>query len=397
MNRDSNRIVFLDWLRVIACFMVMLVHACEAFYFDAEGHTAFASLADARWVSWMDAPCRSSVPLFVLASSFLLFPLKRSTGDFFRRRFVRVIIPFVVWSFVYIFWNGFSGGRFDWSAIGSNLGRLCFNFPMTTGGHMWFVPMLLGLYLLMPLLSPWAEKASEKEVRGWLLVWLFTTTFPFLRKLWSFLFATGADPTTGMLWSHVYGLGDFGNIPFLWGECGWNGFGTFHYVSGFFGYLLLGLWVRKFLPELNWRKTLAWCVPLWLVGYAIVGGFFYFRIPFERGFPQASPYALAVDLEMSWEFCTLGVALTTVAYFLVIRKFTADGWFYARVVRPMSEASYGTYLMHMLFLSPFAALYRQHLPTPVTIVVTAVSAYACAMATSVVLRKIPKIGPYIAG
>ena len=33
----GNRVVFLDWLRIIACFMVMLVHTCEPFYFDADG------------------------------------------------------------------------------------------------------------------------------------------------------------------------------------------------------------------------------------------------------------------------------------------------------------------------------------------------------------------------
>lgn len=30
--KPTERIVFLDWLRVIACFMVMIVHACECIY-----------------------------------------------------------------------------------------------------------------------------------------------------------------------------------------------------------------------------------------------------------------------------------------------------------------------------------------------------------------------------
>ena len=28
----GNRVVFLDWLRIIACFMVMAIHAAEPFY-----------------------------------------------------------------------------------------------------------------------------------------------------------------------------------------------------------------------------------------------------------------------------------------------------------------------------------------------------------------------------
>ena len=29
---ERERVVFLDWLRVIACFMVMAIHSAEPFY-----------------------------------------------------------------------------------------------------------------------------------------------------------------------------------------------------------------------------------------------------------------------------------------------------------------------------------------------------------------------------
>ena len=366
---DGKRIVFLDYLRVIACFMVMLVHACEQFYFDAEGHFFLASLSDARWVVALDSCVRAAVPLFVLASAYLLFPVTRPTGEFFRRRLVRVAVPFAVWCCVY---NAYFHG---------NWGEMLFNFPMGTGGHLWFVPMLLGLYLLMPLLSPWAEKAGEKELRGWLLVWLVTTTFPYLRKLWSALYG---DPS-------------FGAVPFLYGECPWNAFGTFQYVSGFFGYLLLGLYFRKFAENNNLFKHTAISVPIWLVGFAAVALPFYCRIPCADGFPVTRPYATAVDLEMSWEFCSTGVALTTLAYFLLIRKLTFAGAIYTKVIRPLSEASYGTYLIHILILCPVAAALKPHCPTPVTIALTAVSTFVLSSLVSVCGRKIPKIGRLVFG
>ena len=40
---DQKRIVFIDWIRVVACFLVMLVHASENFYAaDASGQCLFA-------------------------------------------------------------------------------------------------------------------------------------------------------------------------------------------------------------------------------------------------------------------------------------------------------------------------------------------------------------------
>ena len=157
---DNKRIVFLDYLRVIACFMVMVVHACECFYFGGDGGLHYDSAGDAFWATWIDSAVRACVPLFVIASSYLLFPVTKPTGEFFKRRLVRVVVPFVIWCALYVW-------RFDGKPI-----DCLFNFPMATGGHLWFVPMLLGLYILMPLLSPWAEKASEKEVRGCLILWL---------------------------------------------------------------------------------------------------------------------------------------------------------------------------------------------------------------------------------
>lgn len=390
---NETRVVFLDWLRLVACLMVMVVHACEAFYFNDAGELCFRSLSDARWACWVDAAGRAAVPLFVMASSYLLFPLRRPTGDFFRRRLARVALPFFAWSLVYVVWNAWTpASGLDGAVVCDGLKRLAFNFPTTAGGHLWFVPMLLGLYLLMPLLSPWAEKATEREVRGWLALWLFTTTFPFLRKLWAALFASGVDAASGAFWAHTFGSASFGDLPFLWGECPWNGFGMFHYVSGFFGYLLLGLYFRKFVPALDGRRTLAWALPLWCAGYALVGAFFYFRIPFDGAFPLTRPYALAVDLETSWEFCGLGMALTVVGAFLVLRRLDGGGALYARLVRPVSEASYGVYLMHMLVLPPVLAFCRTRLPTPAAIFASAAATFVLSSLFAVAVRRLPKVG-----
>ena len=70
-----------------------------------------------------------------------------------------------------------------------------------------------------------------------------------------------------------------------------------NYVSGFVGYMLLGLWFRRFAPVLSIKKALAFAAPLWLAGAAIIGCGFFFRI--GGSYPYSAPYAKAVDLEMS--------------------------------------------------------------------------------------------------
>ena len=331
-----KRVVFLDWMRVIACFMVMVIHSAEPFYLGGTepNITSIASRCDMMWITVTECICRVCVPLFVMASAYLLFPVRRPTGEFFRRRLLRVGVPFIVWAAVYV-----------WYADGK-WGPMLFNFP-DEGGHLWFVPMLLGLYILMPLLSPWAENVSERELKGWISVWLFTTTFPFLRRLWGYLYG---DPS-------------FGAVPYLYGECPWNMFGAFHYVSGFIGYMLLGFWFPFFT--------------------------------YADKFPFAAPYSAAVRMEMSIEYCSLGVALATIAAFTVVRKIHFDGAFYRLVVRPVSEASYGMYLVHMLVLTPVSAALIPRMATPLAIISSAAISYVASALLAIAVRRVPVIGKWI--
>ncbi len=368
----TDRIVFLDWLRVIACFMVILVHSIEPFYLGGPEGTYIASKANALWTTLVNSALRPAVPLFVLASSYLLFPLKTDTAAFFRKRFVRVLIPFIIWTLLYALVPMIgSGGRID---IAGNLKSLTFNFLMASG-HLWFVYMLLGVYLLMPLLSPWIEKVSRREERAFLILWGFTTALPLFRPV--------AEAVTGS--------------TNLWGECPWNEFGTFYYVSGFIGFLVLGHYFRKYAGEISWKKTLMIAVPFWLVGYAVTAGGFWHFMPRELGFPLSAPYETAVEMETTWNFTTFGVMMQTVGYFLVIRKITASGWFYNHIVLPVSKLSYGIYLMHMFVLTPvFGFMNSTGLAMPYVIFSSAIITYLICMVLARLLAFLPK-GKYLVG
>ena len=99
MKLLKDRIVFLDYLRLIACFMVMIIHAVEPYYINfSNGDLSIATKSDAIWVCLFEGFARSCVPLFVIASCYLLFPLKVEAGRFFSRRFSRILIPFIIWS-----------------------------------------------------------------------------------------------------------------------------------------------------------------------------------------------------------------------------------------------------------------------------------------------------------
>lgn len=390
ISADRSRTVWIDWMRVTACFMVIIVHSTEPFYLGGEGSLILTG-SDAFWSSFFDSFVRACVPLFIVASSYLQFPLHYSAGEFCRRRAVRILIPFVIWSIVY---------ACVWGEPVSNFGNLLMNFNYAAG-HLWFVYMLIGVYFLMPLLSPWAEKVGKKELQVYLGIWLFTTFIPLIRDWVS-------DASLAVTYGPT-GIPRQALFP-LWGEASWNGYGLFYYMSGFIGYLLLGLYFRKFVGELSWKKTLTVAVPCWLAGFAIAFFGFLRRVAETSGgtFPAEGIINVAVYWETTWCNDTIGVALMAIAWILLFKKINAGGHFYQKVLLPVSKSSYGIYLAHLLVLVPIAGAVRGWLgsgeagvlgvwTTPVEIVLTAVLGFVFTAVLAVVVQKIPKIGKYIVG
>ena len=386
---SRKREVWIDWMRVAACFMVLLVHSTEPFYLGGEG-SLILTKSDAFWSSFFDSFVRACVPLFIVASSYLQFPIHYSAGEFVRRRSVRILIPFLVWTVVY---------ALVWGEPVENFRNLIFNFNYAAG-HLWFVYMLIGIYMIMPLLSPWAEKVGKRELQVYLAIWVFTLFIPLIRDWVGGTMAFTYGPS-GLPRQTLYPL---------WGETSWNSYGIFYYISGFIGYLFLGLYLRKFVGELSWGKTLAIAIPSYLAGFVVVFGGFLRRVyeSAEGVFPVGGLVEKAVWWETTWCNDTIGVALMTLAWILLFRKITADGAFYKKVLLPVSKASYGMYLCHLLILVPICGWFRGWLgsgaegilgfwTTPVEIVASAVCGFVLTAIASIILQKIPKSGKYIIG
>lgn len=388
-RKDTKREVWIDWMRVAACFFVMVTHCCEPFYYGGEG-TLLLSQSDAVWLSIINTLVRASVALFVVASSYLLFPLHYTSTEFVRKRAVRVLIPFLFWNVVY---------ALVWGESIRDLGDLLLNFNYAAG-HLWFVYMLIGLYALMPLLSPWAEKVQKTELQIYLAIWLFTTAIPLIRN------CLGGMPP------FIYGPSGIPNpakYP-LWGEAGWNAYGTFYYLSGFIGYMLLGLYFRRFVGELSWRRTLGFALPLFVAGFAICSVGFFCNVSNDAGgnFPVSGPIAMASFWEGPWLNDTIGVVLMAIGWILFFRKFNGTGRFYTRILLPISKASYGMYLCHLLLLVSLSSWARTSFgtgadgifgiwTTPLEMLLPAIVCFVLLSVLCILVRRIPKIGKWIMG
>lgn len=387
LENTAKREIWIDWMRVFACLLVILTHCCEPFYLGGDGSQILTG-SDAYWVAFMNSFPRACVALFVIASSYLQFPLHYDTKEFFKRRAVRVLIPLLIWTVVY---------ACLWPAENGN--DLWLNFSYAAG-HLWFVYMLAGLYLLMPLLSPWAEKVGKRELQFYLAIWLFTTLIPLIR-----IYIGGPAPV-------IYGptgIPNAAKYP-LWGEASWNSYGLFYYFSGFIGYMLLGLYFRKFVGELSWKKTLAIAIPAFAAGFALCSYGFLSRVWADTNgiFPFNGPVGHAALWEAPWLNDTFGVAMMAIGWILIFRKIKEGGSFYKKVLLPVSNASYGMYLCHLIILIYISNWMREALligdagvlgiwTTPVQIVCATALTFCATALFCVIVRRIPKVGKCIIG
>lgn len=361
---EKERIIFADYLRVVACFLVMLVHASENFYAaDSSGLAGNVSMlaneANRFWVAFYDGFCaRSCVPLFIILSSFLLVPMKSGTTmtGFYRRRFMRILPPVLIFMLLYTFLPLAWGAMTPEQSL-HDLKMIPWNFP-SMAGHLWFIYPLISLYLIIPVVSPWLERASAKEERVFLGSFLVSTFIPFIHR-----FIT----------------------PELWGECFWNGFSALWYCSGYLGYLVLAHYLRVHL-EWSDRKRMSVGIVSFLLGAAFTGWSFWLKgVP---GQMIETPM-----LEWAWEFCTPNVVLATFGAFLMfscIKRKKAPA-----IVTTLSKLSFGMYLMHLFFLAPIARLViggsvaQPLIPVWAAIPLIAVSTFVCCAVTSKLVSLIP--------
>lgn len=356
----DRRVGWVDLLRVLACFMVVFSHCCDPFVaaFDSDRTTFLQGVAAGSLV-------RASVPLFVMMTAVLLLPVRMELGAFYRKRIGRILVALVFWSlllpvlyYLYMRWVGTSSPSIDpalftGEATLRKLWTFVFNFTYDTT-PLWYLYMLAGLYFIMPVITPWLERASKRDLHIVLSIWGFTLLIPYVKIV---------APLLGY-------PGNYGNMG-LYGECDWNIYGTFYYVSGFAGYLVLAFYLRKFPPAWSWRRMLALCIPAFAVGYLVTSlGF----VEMQRHFPGNYAY-----LEIIWYFAGINVFLMTAPVFLIVQKAAARPrpW-----MARLAGATFGIYLCHFIFVQGAYDLVQliPGIPAAVRIPLMALCAFAVSYA-----------------
>lgn len=366
----TKRVVWLDAVRLVAMFTVVCCHATDPFNFCPD--PSAANIGEIKlWGAVYGALLRPCVPLFVMLTGALLLPVRESdTAKFYRKRIGRVFFPFLLWGIVFnlfpwilgvlgfppetlLNFFPYSGDDATQQSIAVSarwIAEIPLNFsPVPV--HLWYIYLLIGLYLYMPIFSAWVERASERAKLWFLVAWGVTTLLPYYEEYVS---------------------------SYVWGSCSWNQFHALYYFAGFNGYLLLGHYLRRHTASLS--RVLAFGIPSFAVGYAVT----------FLGFRHVTSLPDCTDemLELFFTYNSLNVVMMTIPVFMLISHVRITSPRITSLLANLTACGFGVYMIHYFFTGPSVELMRfLCVPIPVQIPLAAVVAFGTSWIIVAMIRK----------
>lgn len=343
---STSRTMYFDCLRLAATLAVIILHASGQNWI-AVGVDTF------EWQVFnvFDSIVRWAVPIFVMISGALFLGGQQSISRIYRKNILRIATAFVFWSAAYAL-LAYTAGAEPKSAV----------FQFITGHyHMWFLYMIVGLYMLVPLLRPIAQ--NTKLTKYYLaLAFVFTFFLPQAINLLS-LRSPNLSASVNQALSN------------------------FKLSFGMSGYFIAGYYLNKITIPKKWTRLI---YVLGLVGFLST---IFLTFLVSQHLQAAS--------EMFYGYLTVNVLLESLAVFVFAKEHLQLSNASARcktVIQRFSQYSFGAYLVHAMLLELLNQLFSFNtlsmnplLSVPVITVIVLIVAFAL----SALLHQIPVLKKYI--
>lgn len=307
---QGDRILFPDTLRILAIFAVMTLHiSASGFYSN--------SVQSFTWqvVNFFECLVRWAVPVFVMVSGiFFLNPQKEITlSKLYCKNIFRIVVALIVWG---TFYKSLSIPRMIFvdkmcdKELITEILKLGASFVFDYAWyHLWFLYMIIGLYMLVPLIRFFTTHATKNHYHYlFLLYFLFGSLLPFIQD--SLLL-----------------LDENLKISFSIKE-----------LMGYTGYFILGYYLFRYDLSHRIKKWIYVLAGLSVV-FQILGTFF---ISFKLG--TAS--------QLLYGYFRPNVVIQAVAVYIFIKDYFTNKEFSERTKRTIvlfSKYSFGMYLVHDFF------------------------------------------------
>ena len=299
----EDRKLHIDLLRIVACISVIMLHSASQYWYEFP-------VTDARWMvynTW-DAVSRFGVPVFVMISGMLFLSREGELNlrKLYCNNILRLAVAYAVWSIAYGLWDC---REWTW---GPGVTVRDYVAECVLGRyHLWFIPMLIGIYMLLPVIKTFTNHCSKKNLEYFLIL---------------FIILQIGRSTLGII--QIPTLANV-LVQLLDAEM----------VCSYVGYFVLGYYLYRYRLSHVWQVRIYFLGAVSLVLAAIISirASWYYQTPKSEAFDSYSVFTF----------------LVTVAVFVFFQeKISGIAWkgFAKKLLMELSANTFGVYLLHLMVM-----------------------------------------------
>ena len=342
---NSKRIIYLDMLKVISCIAVVVLHVTAS---------AFKTMAiqSESWlvVTSVNMLTRFAVPIFVMVSGALFLNPDKNIDikKLYKKNILHLVIVYVFWTVIYSIYNVYNND------MSMNMTNIIKDAVLESYYHLWFIPMLIGIYICIPIVRT-IVKNNKEIIEYFLIIFLVFKIIPQTILLFKF-------PYSGYIAAILERI----EIPLL----------------SYIGYFILGYYLHAY--DLSGKvKKLIYIIGVIAAIIAIIVTIGY------------SFYVGKAVETLCREFSITTFAMS-VAIFVLVKNMLANNKIkFEKQIIHLSDISLGIYLIHELFraiLKNQVGLSSAKIwNLPIVILVTLIASYI----VSYIIKRIPFVNKYL--
>lgn len=345
---EKKRMFSYDLLRIVAAFSVVMLHCAAQFWYTLELDSVDWKIANAY-----DALFRFGVPIFVMLSGVLFLnpSYQVKVKRLYTHNIFRMAVLYTVWSCLY---GLYDSRNFAVAEIGIK--------PVLRemlGGryHLWFLPMLIGIYIMLPVLKSWITHASKQNIQYFLALF--------------FVFQIGRETIRALtVMDELHQVLDLVKIEMV---CSYVGYFVW-------GYYLVYVGIGERFKKILYAGT----IPAMICNVVL-----------SSWMSRRSDVANGAVFD-SYSIFTCWI-VTAVFVFVLEKGNRNFGEKQSALIEEISKDTLGVYVMHIgiIEILEAAGLHSMLLPIGIGIPTLAVCVFLVTVLLAALLRRIPFIGKYI--
>ncbi len=308
---------YIDYLRIFSAIGIVILHVASEFWYRREVGTPEWSV-----MNLYESAVRWAVAVFIMISGSLFLSRDIPIKTLYTKYIPRMAISYVVWSLLYATVDHYIKNGI-WNLSFSELIKR----TIDGGFHMWFIPMIIGLYMCVPIFKEIIK--SERITRYFLaLSFVFTFLIPQITQM----------------------VQDFIGGRLAWGMTLIDQFVALKVemnpVMGYPFYFILGYYITTVEITPKQRRFL---YSLGIIGF--LGTVLFTEILSGKAGTGQSQY---------YDYCSLGTLFEAVAVHTWFRSRSYPHEGRNAVAHNLSQYTFGVYLVHVILMN--ILLFRLRLP-----------------------------------